>query len=159
MTETNSANITYEAGALVMKMQWRGRNEDGSGSSGILIILELRSFIWCCDDETRASVYLTDTSIYLYSGEHSSSEKSWLWVSANSHAEFAAAETNIYKIKWRFMIFHLKSHLPTNNAQLCSVKSFHAIKPSMLKKEENKLTFTLGQKVCMSIYVLLLLIH
>lgn len=48
--------------------------------------------------------------------------------------------------QWRFMILHLKSHLPTNNAQLC----FHAIKPPMLKEEENKLlTFTLGQKVCM----------
>lgn len=130
-----------------MKMQWGRRNEDGSGSSGALIILVLRSFIWCCDDETRASVYVTDISIYLYS----SSEISWLWVSANSHAEFVVAETNIYRIKWRFMILYLKSHLPPNNAQLCSVKSFHAIKPSMIKEEENKVT-TLGQKVCMSIY-------
>lgn len=153
MTQTNSANITYEAGALVMKMQWGRRNEDGSGSSGALIILVLRSFIWCCDDETRASVYVTDISIYLYS----SSEISWLWVSANSHAEFVVAETNIYRIKWRFMILYLKSHLPPNNAQLCSVKSFHAIKPSMIKEEENKVTNIYIRSK--SVYVYILLLH
>lgn len=81
MTETNSANITYEAGALVMKMQWGRRNEDGSGSSGALIILVLEIFhmmLWWWD----SGICVCDRLIYLAdSGEHSSSGISW-------HAEF-----------------------------------------------------------------------
>ncbi len=122
MAETNLANIAYEAGSSVMKMQWGRKNEDGSGSSGALIILVLEIFhtmLW------RWDWGVCDRLIYLTVFRWTLVFRNQLAVSISQFTAFVVYLKQTFTESHDILWYCFWSLTP-KNVQLCSLKSFSA---------------------------------